>query len=81
MAAKKSKKQPQTPKQPVEQLSSDLVYYQKHLNVLYSVIVTVAIALETENAEHGGEFATTLRRCVLDPLWGLIEKMGPLDDI
>jgi hypothetical protein len=50
------------------------------LNLIHAVAITVAIALEKENAEHEGDFAAVLTRCVADPLWEvIIDHLGGED--
>lgn len=54
---------------------------RRRLNLIHAVVMTVAFALERENAGHDGEFAAVLTRCAADPLWGVIaDDLGGEDD-
>ena len=47
----------------------DLFDIRAKLEVVHSVATTVVLALERSNTEYDGDLATTLKRCVLGPLW------------
>jgi len=54
---------------------------RNRLDLVHDVVITVAIALENEKAEHGLDFASVLTRCAADPLWGIIiEQFGDDDE-
>ena len=54
---------------------------RRRLNLIHAVVMTVAFALERENAGHDGEFAVVLTRCAADPLWGVMaDKLGAEDE-
>jgi len=52
----------------------------RRLELIHDVVITVAIALEKENAEHDLDFANVLTRCAADPLWGIIVELGGADE-
>jgi hypothetical protein len=50
--------------------------------LIHAIVMTVAIALENENAEHEGDFAAVLTRCAADPLWEvIIDHFGDDDSL
>ncbi|MFL6600175.1 MAG: hypothetical protein ACJ8R9_02495 [Steroidobacteraceae bacterium] len=54
----------------------------RDLELIHGVVVTVAIALESERADHDLDFAVVLRRCAADPIWGIIEeRLGGPEEI
>jgi hypothetical protein len=53
---------------------------RRRLNLIHAVVITVAIALEKENAQHDGDFAAVLTRCAADPLSEvIIDDLGGED--
>jgi len=52
----------------------------RRLDLIHDVVITVAIALESEATEHDLDFANVLTRSAADPLWGVIVDLGGADD-
>jgi len=52
---------------------------RRRLELIHDVIITVAIALRVENAEHDLDFENVLTRLAADPLWDVLEMLGGAD--
>jgi hypothetical protein len=52
----------------------------RRLDLIHDVVITVAIALESESTEHDLDFANVLTRSAADPLWGIIVELGGADE-
>ena len=52
---------------------------RRSLNCIHDVVVTVAIAMKSEGANHDLYFADVLIRCAADPLSDVIDHLGDED--
>ena len=88
MAKKNLKRRPSAVKRttPPKSTSIDSTFARtlcRDLELIHGVVITVAIALENERADHDLDFAAVLRRCAADPLWGIIDERlsGPEEEM